>query len=102
MPIIHKDDFWLAASVFDDPQFVPAIEQEELLVTYAPRTVLANGFAGDPTHCLHYVLAPKGTLARYYDADGDLHMRKPAPEKLFGSFVYEGAVGVGLNKNPAI
>lgn len=102
LPIIHRDDFWLAASVFDDPQFVRLINDAELLVTYAPKKVLPNGFSGDPSHCLHYVLTPRGTLARYYEVEGDLHMREPAPEKLLGSFVYEGEVRVGVNKTPAI
>jgi hypothetical protein len=102
LPIIHRDDFWLAASVFDDPQFVEVIQRDELLVTYAPRTVLPNGFSGDPSHCLHYVLTPSGTLARYYDVDDGLHVRQPAPEALFGSFVYEGSIAVGVNRSPTV
>ena len=61
-----------------------------------------TGFAGDPAHCLHYVLVPRGSLAKYYEGSGgDLHMRKPAPEKLFGTFVYDGQIRVGTN-NPEI
>jgi hypothetical protein len=102
LPLIHRDDFWLAASVFDDPRWseVIASGDGELLATYAPRKVLANGFSGDPTHCVHYVLCPPGTLAKYYNFNADEHMRRPAPERLFGGFIYEGQVSVGVNQNP--
>ncbi len=37
LPIVHRDDFLLATTVFDDPQFAEFVETEELLVTYAPK-----------------------------------------------------------------
>jgi hypothetical protein len=102
VPLIHRTDFALAASAYEDPRRATALAngEAELLTTYAPRKVLPNGFAGDVTHCMHYVLVPPGTLAKYYDFNSDQHMRQPAPEKLFGSFVYEGTVSVGMNQNP--
>ena len=102
IPLIHRDDFWLATSAFEDPRRSDAIStgQVELLTAYAPRKVLPNGFSGDAMHCMHYVLCPNGTLAQYYAFKNDEHMRQPAPEKLFGQFIYEGAVSVGMNQNP--
>ena len=50
--------------------------------------------------CTACVLCPNGTLAQYYAFKNDEHMRQPAPEKLFGQFIYEGAVSVGMNQNP--
>jgi len=32
----------------------------------------------------------------------DLHMHSPASEKLFGQFVYHGAIGVGRVPNPLL
>jgi hypothetical protein len=100
LPIVHRDDFWLAASVFDEPNLVDLINEEELLVTYAPKTVLSRGLAGDTSHVLHYVIAPRGTLDRYYASENDDHMADPAPERLLGAFVYEGEIKVQLNFEP--
>ena len=99
LPIVHRDDFLLAASVFDEPQLAPAVKEEELLVTYIPKHKLPGGLAGI-SHALHYVLTPRGTLDRYYEVRGDLHMAKPAPEKLFGSFVWGGEIRVQVNAHP--
>jgi len=104
LPLLHQGDFWLAASVFDDPTWSTAIADEELLTTYAPKKMHSDGLpttdrSGNTTHCMHYTIAPKGTLARYYEAGGGHH---PALEKLFGDFVYEGEVRVGVNRNPTI
>ena len=98
LPIIHRDDFLLAASVYDEPKLVDLVDQEELLVTYAPKKVLPGGLSGDPSHVLHYVITPHGTLDRYY-AD-QVHRLKPAPEKLLGSFAYDGEIKVQLNLQP--
>jgi hypothetical protein len=100
LPIVHRDDFWLAASVFDEPNLVDLINDEELLVTYAPKKVLARGLAGDTSHALHYVITPRGTLDRYYASEADDHMAKPVPERLLGAFVYEGEIKVQLNFEP--
>ena len=105
LPIIHRDDFLLATTVFDEPQLVEAVTAEvELLVTYAPKRVLPGGLSGSPSHVLHYVLVPLplGTLDRYYSMDGDRHMASPAPEKLFGKFVYDGEIKVQTIPDPAL
>lgn len=100
LPIVHRDDFCLAASVFDEPKLVDLVNEEELLVTYAPKKVLSGGLAGDTSHVLHYVITPRGTLDRYYTSEEDDHMAMPAPERLLGPFVYEGEIKVQLNFEP--
>ncbi len=102
LPIVHRDDFLLAASVFDDPRLAEAVKgEEELLVTYIPKHKLPGGLVG-ASHALHYVITPRGTLDRYYSMGGDVHMAKPAPEKLFGSFVWQGEIQVQVNPHPKI
>ena len=102
LPIIHRDDFWLAASAFDEPELADLVDTDELLVTYAPRIVLPGGLSGEPTHVLHFVMTPQGTLEEYYTKDNDLQMAKPNPKLLFGEFVYEGEIGVQMNFEPKV
>ena len=97
MPIIHRDDFLLAASVFDEPKLAGFVADEELLVTYSPKRLLSKGLSGSPHHVLHYVMTPRGTLNSYYSMNNDIHMAKPDPQKLFGSFVYQGEIKVQVN-----
>ena len=99
LPIIHRDDFLLASSVFDEPTLAHVVSDAELLVTYVPKHKLPGGLAG-VTHALYYVIVPPGTLDRYYDVRGDVHMAKPAPQKLFGAFVYKGGIRVQVNRDP--
>jgi hypothetical protein len=100
IPIIHRDDFLLAASVFDEAKLAALIEDEELLVTYAPKHLLPKGLSGSPHHVLHYVITPRGTLDSYYSKNNDMYMAKPAPQKLFGPFVYQGEIKVQINSEP--
>jgi len=103
LPIIHRDDFLLATTVFDEPSLAKTLETEaELLVTYAPKRVLRKGLSGSSSHVLHYILAPQGTLDRYYSMDGDRHMASPAPEKLFGQFIYDGEIRVQVIPRPTL
>ena len=102
LPIIHRDDFLLAASVFDEPNLAHLVSEAELLVTYAPKWLLPRGLSGHPSHVLHYVITPPGTLDKYYAVGNDIHMAKPAPEKLFGPFVYKGEGRVQMNAEPKI
>ena len=99
MPIVHRDDFLLASSVFEVPQLVKVIEVTELLVTYVPKHKLPGGFAGT-SHAIHYVITPKGTLSRYYEFNNAIRFTKPTPEILFGTLVWEGELKVQLNLNP--
>lgn len=101
LPIIHRDDYLLASSVFDEPELADLAANAELLVTYVPKQKLPGGLAGT-THALHYVIVPLGTLQRYYEVSGDAHMAKPAPQKLFGDFVYEGELKVQINSDPQL
>jgi hypothetical protein len=102
LPIVHRDDFLLAASVFDDPQLLEAVfGREELLVTYVPKHKLPKGLAGR-SHALHFVITPRGTLDRYYEVGNDMHMASPAPEKLFGTLVWEGEISVKVNSHPEL
>lgn len=96
LPIVHNNDFWLAASVFDDPNVFEHIasNQRELLVTYQPKKTLRDGRNGSMHHCLHFALVPVGTLEKYY-ADNS-RMARPKPELIFGKFVYDGLISVGL------
>jgi len=71
-------------------------------VTYAPKQLLPGGLSGSPHHVLHYAIAPRGTLDRYYALDNDVHMRKPESEKLCGPFVYEGEIRVQMNREPRL
>lgn len=102
LPIIHRDDFLLAASVFDEPKLADLIVSEELLVTYSPKQLLPKGLSGSPRHVLHYVIVPSGTLDSYYSINNDMHMAKPQPQKLFGQFVYDGEIRVQINSEPKI
>ena len=99
LPIINRDDFSLATKVYDEPQLAELVAQEELLVTYFPKHKLPMGFAGK-THALHYVIAPRGALERYYEFNNDDHMANPAPEKLFKKFAWEGEIRVEVNLDP--
>jgi hypothetical protein len=101
LPIIHREDFALAASAFDEPELAGLLDHDELLVTYRPKHKLPAGMAG-LMHALHYVIVPRGTLERYYEAGNGLHMRKPALEKLFESFEYELPLWVDTNNNPQV
>lgn len=105
LPIIHNNDFWLASSVFDDPVLFGQLgKNAELLVTYAPKHMNKDGLATSAHHVLHYALAPRGTLERYYsdDSAGDKRMSRPESHLLFGPFVYDGEVKVGINQNPDV
>lgn len=97
LPIIHRDDFLLAASVFDDPKLVGFIESEELIVTYSPKYLGPMGTSGSPHHVLHYALASSGTLDSYYSVNNSAHMAEPDPQKLFGPFVYDGEISVRID-----
>lgn len=102
LPIIHRDDFMLASSVFDDPDVVQANESQEreFLVTYRPEKKTKDGRSASPAHCLHYALVPNGTLVNYYSDDE--RMARPEPELLFGRLKYSGAISVFMNTAPSI
>lgn len=100
LPVIHRDDFLLAASVFDEPNLTTMIKDEELLVVYSPKHLGPKGLSGSPHHVLHYAIVPSGTLNSYYSVNNDMYMAKPEPEKLFGPFVYQGEIKVQIHPEP--
>lgn len=102
LPIIHRDDFLLAASIFDEPKLINLVESDEFIVTYSPKVLGPKGLSGSPHHVLHYAIVPIGTLDYYYSVNNDIHMSKPEPNKLFGSFVYDGEIKVQINSEPKI
>jgi hypothetical protein len=102
LPIVHRDDFLLAASVFDEPHLAELVTEEELLVTYVPEKHDSTGRALANSHVLHYVLVPRGTLEDYYDSEGDEFKSTISNEQLFGGFVYKGEIKVQVNPSPEV
>lgn len=100
LPIIHRDDFLLAASVFDEPKLAAMVKSEELLVVYSPKHLGPKGLSVSPHHVLHYAIVPNGTIDSYYSANNDAHFAKPEPQKLVGQFIYEGEIKVQINLEP--
>ena len=100
IPIIHHDDFSLAASVFDEPELEKLINNDELLVTYSPKEMNSQGLSQSLHHVLHYSIAPIGTLNKYYSMKNCWHISNPKPQKLVGSFIYEGEIKVQMIPNP--
>jgi len=50
LPMIHRDDFLLATSVFDEPKLASMVDDEELLVVYSPKHFGPKGLSGSPHH----------------------------------------------------
>lgn len=99
LPIIHKDDFLLAASVFDEPKLSKAIVEIELLVTYIPKHIRPDGLAGI-WHSLHFVITNPGTLENFYKNESEI--TKPTPEKIFNNISWEREIRVQINLNPTV
>jgi hypothetical protein len=99
LPIVHRDDFLLAASVFDEPQLREAVEARELLVTYVPKHKLPQGAIG-VSHGLHYVITLRGTLEGYYAHGDGIYVSRPAPERIFGTLVWDGLIRVQISSHP--
>ena len=98
LPIVHRDDFLLASSVFDDPKLSEEIKNFELLVTYVPKDKLPGGMAG-VTHALHYVITLPETINYYHKIEA-LRQSPSNLEKLFVRFAWEGEIKVETNLNP--
>lgn len=97
LPIVHKDDFLLAASVFDEPKLSEEIQELELLVTYIPKHIRPDGLAGI-WHSLHFVITNPGTLDKFYSNESEI--TKPTPEKIFNNISWEDEIRVGINLKP--
>jgi hypothetical protein len=101
LPIVHRDDFFLAVSAFAHPELKALSDTHELLVTYIPwKAGPTERVASGGKHCLHYVMCEAGTLERYYE--DERRKRQPAPELLFGSFKFDGAIQVEVNDSPVL
>ena len=97
LPIVHRDDFRLAANAYDFSPASEVLEENELLVTYIP----LDGFRGgipSYTHNLHYAITKKNTFEKYYEVNA--HMTKPEPEMIFSHIVWEGELRVEINLVP--
>ena len=80
LPIVHKDDFLLAASVFDDPELSKEIQELDLLVTYIPKHIRQDGLAGI-WHSLHFLMTKPGILEKFYEKESRNY--KPNSRKNF-------------------
>jgi len=99
LPVVHRDDFLLADSVFSDINFSEVIKSEDLLVIYKPRVETSGGRVG-VYHGLHYVIAPAGTMNKYYEKYGKT-INTIVLESLFVKFSWD-EIRVQINKNPII
>jgi hypothetical protein len=99
LPIVHRDDFFLATTFFDDPEILRQFKDMDLLVTYIPEHKTADGRIGI-RHALHYNVTLKGVLERYYNNES--HLSHPEPKKIFGEFIYHGEIKIGTNLNPTL
>jgi hypothetical protein len=99
LPIVHKDDFLLATSVFDEPKLSKEIQELELLITYIPKHIRPDGLAGI-WHSLHFVISNIGSLENFYKNESEI--TKPTPEKIFKNISWEGEISVEINLNPDV
>jgi len=98
IPIIHRDDFLLASSIFDDTEFFKQTQGKDILVIYYPLDPKVDKrFAF--LHSLHFVITPSKTLEKYYEFRNKSFLGCD-PEILFGEFVWMGELSVKINSNP--
>ncbi len=97
VPILHKDDFMLASSIFDNQLFIEKIKDKDLLVTYFPLDKKENKNAIF-FHSLHFVITNPKVFEKYYE------MRKKyigcEPELIFNDFRWEGELKIKEYTNP--
>ena len=66
LPIIHKDDFLIIESARKETIWKKFLQEHELLVTYCPKDITANGLSTSSYHVLHFAVVPNGILANLY------------------------------------
>lgn len=97
IPINHKVDFVAAHVIFNSPikerlrlesSASNSEEALELLVAYVPKFLIRNTLPLPFLHVLHFIIAPFGTLVDYYLDQNLVHISKPNPKVIFGSFAY--------------
>jgi len=94
----HQDDFLLAASIFDNSEFLDQIQAYDILVTYYPLDTKADKRSAF-LHKLHFVVTPPKTLEKYYEFRRKSFLGCD-PEILFGDFIWIGELNVKINFNP--
>lgn len=99
LPVIHKDDYRLIASVYDHPDVMlhKKLEDRELLVVYAPEHTEEDGRASGWWHVLHFALAPGGTLESYIRENDEEVLANV--NQLVGEFSYQGELQVHFKNN---
>jgi hypothetical protein len=81
----------LADLLLGGPEEAHCVVVEDVALLFlAEERASSTYFAVLPHHCQEQLRA--GTLEWYYSMDDDRHMASPAPEKLFGRFVYDGEI----------
>ena len=93
LPIVHRDDFLLASTVFDSPSYDRDYAKLELLVVYIPEEIIEGGLIGIH-HALHYTLAKPGTIEKYYNALSNNNIGQL--DRLFGKLVWQGEIKVSI------
>lgn len=96
LPIIHRDDFLLASSIYGDEKLKEVIQDLEFLVTYYPKAITSKGLSLSPFHVLHFVIANQSTLQNIYFR-GTNAVDDEKLKSLFKHFVWEGNVRVEMN-----
>lgn len=98
IPIVHRDDFLLASSVFDNSEFLKKVEGCDILVTYYPLDTKVD--KNSPfLHKLHFVITPPNTFETYYEVKNK-SLLGCDPEILFGDFTWTGELKVKINLTP--
>lgn len=100
IPIVHRDDFLLASSIYDNADLLKQIQGYDILVTYYPP---------DPKdypnsaylHQLHFAITPPTTLEKFYDIKKNTLLGCD-PEIIFGDFVWVGELNVKINFEPKL
>lgn len=96
LPIIHRDDFLLVSSIYDDPVWSNRLIDLDFLVTYFPKSILSNGHTSSGLHVLHYLLTNKNKLKFFYE-NYPANFSSPKPELIFNEIKWEGEIGVQTN-----
>jgi hypothetical protein len=96
IPIVHRDDFLLASSVFEKNHLKEQFANYDLLVCYNPSK---DSKLAPFLHSLHFVLTSKSTFQEY----NEIHKTTLLgcnPELMFGQWVWEGELKVKFNLTP--
>lgn len=97
LPILHKDDFLLADSIFGDPNFYGIENTKDFLVTFRPQNDSSNQLIG-VNHGLHYAITPYGTLKKYFEKFGN-DKNLSILDTIFLDFSWNNELRVQINLN---